>query len=162
MTTITSFAPLVRADARILILGSMPGEASLRAGQYYAHPRNAFWPIICAQCGIAPDLPYANRVAAILDARFALWDVLASCQRQGSLDSAIARDAAQPNDLPDLLRRCAGITRICFNGATAEAFYRRQGYADDKIELLRLPSTSPAHTMPIAEKMRLWHKGLSL
>ena len=162
MTTINSFAPQIRADARILILGSMPGAASLAAGQYYAHPRNAFWPIVCAWCGISPEIAYANRISAMHDARIGVWDVLASCQRLGSLDSAITRNAAQPNDLMAVLQRCPTLERVCFNGAAAAAFYRRQRYANGAVELLRLPSTSPAHTMPIAEKMRLWHKALRL
>ncbi len=104
-----SFAPLLPAgtqspgSARVLVLGSMPGRASLDAQQYYAHPRNAFWPIVAAHCGIDPASDYPTRVQALLDAGIVLWDVLAQCRRPGSLDSAIELADAQPNAIAELL-----------------------------------------------------------
>ncbi len=157
-----SFAPLVRDDARVLVLGSMPGRASLAAQQYYAHPRNAFWPIIAAHCGIDPAADYAARAAALLDAGIALWDVLGECRRRGSLDADIELAEARPNAIAALLDAHPRIARVCCNGATAARLYRRFGLPlPPRLELLQLPSTSPAHAgMGFAEKMRRWHAAL--
>jgi double-stranded uracil-DNA glycosylase len=163
MADVRSFAPVLRPDARILILGSMPGNASLAAQQYYAHPRNAFWPILCAWCGIDAQRSYDQRIEALLDARIGLWDVLGSCRRIGSLDAAIETTAAQPNAIAELLQTHAQIERICFNGASAASLYRRFSLPQPAgMELLRLPSTSPAHAgMPLVEKQRRWHQALA-
>lgn len=157
-----SFAPLLRADARVLVLGSMPGRASLDAQQYYAHPRNAFWPIMAACCGFDPASDYATRVRTLLDAGIALWDVLAQCCRPGSLDSAIELAGARPNAIAELLDAHPQITRVCCNGSAAASLYRRFGLPGaPRVEVLQLPSTSPAHAgMPLAEKMRRWHAAL--
>lgn len=159
---IQGFAPLMRADAKLLILGSMPGAASLHAHAYYAHPRNAFWPIVGEWCGMATDLHYAQRVSALLDARIALWDVLQHCERAGSLDSAIKLRAAQPNAIAELLSAHPQIRHVLFNGATAATLYRRYQLPDaPALQLLRLPSTSPAHAdMSMNEKRRRWHAAL--
>ncbi|MGE4071325.1 MAG: DNA-deoxyinosine glycosylase [Lysobacterales bacterium] len=158
-----SFPPLLGQRPRLLILGSMPGVASLAAQQYYAHPRNAFWPILCSWCGIAAELPYRHRVEALLQAGIAVWDVLAHCQRPGSLDSAIDLTTAQPNAIAELLQEQPGIIRICFNGAAAADLYRRHRLpAAPPLQLIRLPSTSPAHAgMALAEKAREWHQALA-
>ncbi len=161
-----SFAPVARDDARVLILGSMPGEASLAAGQYYAHPRNQFWPIMQAICGAGPALPYAQRLERLRECRIALWDVLHSCVRAGSLDAAIERASAVPNDLPELLRAHAAIGRICCNGAAAfQSLQRHFGAAlaleFPHVRALRLPSTSPAHAgMPASEKLAAWRAAI--
>lgn len=159
---VRSFAPLVRGDARLLVLGSMPGVASLAAAQYYAHPRNAFWPILCAWCGIASASAYPARAAALLDAGIALWDVLGECRRSGSLDSAIERHDARPNAIAELLAAHPGIRRVLLNGATAADLYRRHALpGPPRVELVRLPSTSPAHAgMAYTEKQRRWHAAL--
>ena len=160
MRHIQSFPPIENADARILILGSMPGEASLRAGQYYAHPRNLFWRIMGELTGADPGSPYSQRVHALKSARIALWDVLRSCRRKGSLDSNIDGGSLIPNDFKTFFRRHPEITHVFFNGAKAEECYRR--YVPPitgigHIEYLRLPSTSPANASISCErKLEAW------
>lgn len=154
-------APVFRADARLLLLGSFPGAASLQAAQYYAHPRNAFWPILAALTG-EPDLPtqlYAARLASLKRHRIALWDAVAACRREGSLDSAI--ELAEPSDLPGLVARLPGLQLIGCNGALAH----RQALAAlprAAVPVLRLPSTSPAHAgLPLPEKVEAWRSRLA-
>jgi len=161
-----SFPAVIAADARVLILGSMPGAASLAAGEYYAHPQNQFWRIIEQLYGVPRTLPYRARLAALTWNRLALWDVLESCVRPGSLDSAIEHASAVPNDLPSLLRKHSDIERVCCNGATAFQALRRHFGASlqrefPRIEPLRLPSTSPAHaSMRPAQKLAAWRNAL--
>jgi len=166
-TRLSSFPPVARADARLLILGSMPGAASLAAQQYYAHPQNQFWPIIEALFGVPRTAPYATRLETLRRHHIALWDVLQSCERQGSLDSSIEHATAIPNELPALLRSHPRIERLCCNGGTAFQAVRRyygQQLARDfpRLECLRLPSTSPAHAgMRLAEKLAAWRAALT-
>lgn len=148
MQYIRSFPPIENADATVLILGSMPGEASLRAGQYYAHPRNLFWRIMGELLGADPVSPYEQRVQMLKSARIALWDVLRSCRRKGSLDSGIDDESLISNDFVAFFRGHPRISHVFFNGAKAEACYRkhvRPVLGDKPIEYLRLPSTSPAN-----------------
>lgn len=163
-TLLTSFPPLARADARVLVLGSMPGVASLAAACYYAHPRNSFWRILADVIGCAADAAYAQRIEALQMARIALWDVLARCRRAGSLDSEIAPDSVRANDLASLYAHCPRIARVCFNGAAAAQWYRRlQLPRPPGIDFVALPSTSPAHAgMTYARKQALWHQALRL
>lgn len=155
---IRSFPPIARRDARVLVLGSMPGRASLAAGRYYAHPHNAFWRIVGELLGIDARAPYAARVRALKASRIALWDVLHSCVREGSLDARIEEELA--NDFAAFFRRHRGITHVFFNGAKAEASFRRHvlpGLGAARLRYSRLPSTSPAHAgMPYARKRRAW------
>lgn len=159
---LTGLPPIASRDARVLILGSMPGEASLRAGQYYAHRANLFWPIMTTLCGRAGALSYAERRGMLLDNRIALWDVVHRCRRPGSLDSAIARDSVEPNDIAGFLDDHRGIHTIFFNGVAAEQLYRRHllGRVARESPALcyqRLPSTSPANASWSRErKLRAW------
>lgn len=147
MARVRSFPPIALPDARVLILGSMPGAASLSAGQYYAHPRNLFWPIMGALVGAAPELPYPHRIARLAEAGIAVWDVLASCVRPGSLDSSIAE--AQANDFAAFFARHRRIGHVFFNGSMAQTSFRRLVRptlpATLSLHCARLPSTSPAH-----------------
>lgn len=153
---IHSFPPVLGTDARILILGSMPGQASLQAGEYYAHPRNQFWPIMGALFGAGSDRSYRQRLNLLQENGIALWDVLHSCERTGSLDSDI-RDE-RPNDITAILAAYPAITRIYFNGAKAQdAFRRHIGGNRLAYAYVRLPSTSPAHAgMSFSEKLNFW------
>ena len=161
---IASFPPVAAQGARILILGSMPGEASLKAGQYYAHPRNAFWPIMGELCACDATAPYQQRVEALQSNGIAIWDVLKSCRRAGSLDSAIESGTTAVNDFETFFDSHPRITSVLFNGAAAERCYRQQVLF--KVEYLplaytRLPSTSPAHaSLSIARKAKLWHAAM--
>ena len=154
---IRSFNPIAARNSRVLILGSMPGRASLAAGQYYAHRRNAFWRIVCSLIGIDPASSYRARVRALRASRIALWDVLHSCIRPGSLDSRIERETA--NDFIAFFRRHPGIALVLFNGAKAEASFRRHVLpsVDRPMRYARLPSTSPAHaSVPFEKKLEAW------
>ena len=157
------FPPVATRDARVIVLGSMPGAASLQAERYYAHPRNAFWPIMGELVGADPALPYAQRLARLKSAGIALWDVLDRCEREGSLDSAIVDATAQANDFAAFFRQHAKLTTVLFNGAKAEAAYRRFGPPLEAFGLraFRLPSTSPANaSIAFAKKLAAWREAL--
>jgi double-stranded uracil-DNA glycosylase len=146
---------------RVLILGTMPGKVSLRERQYYAHPQNGFWRIVGGILGFDPASPYDARVAAVQAAGIAIWDVLQSCIRESSLDSAIDASSALPNDFAAFFAEYPQIQRICFNGAKAEALYmkhvRPRLTANPDVQHLRLPSTSPANaSWSLPEKVRAW------
>lgn len=155
---VRSFPPIEDTNARILILGSMPGKKSLLAGQYYAHPRNAFWPIMGELLGATTTLPYESRTQLLKSAGIALWDVLASCTRESSLDSDI--DAARANDFESFFLTHPEITRVFFNGAIAEKYFQtlvRRLLEPRLLRYRRLPSTSPAHAaMPYQQKLDSW------
>jgi len=154
---IRSFAPIADRNARVLILGSMPGQASLDAGRYYAHPQNAFWQIAAELLRIDPLSTYDNRVKALKAARIAVWDVLHSCVRPGSLDTMIEQEVA--NDFAAFFRTHRGITHVFFNGAKAEASFKRAVLPGLKagLRFTRLPSTSPAHaSLPYRRKLAAW------
>ena len=153
-----SLAPVSRSDMRLLILGSFPGAASLRAQQYYAHPRNQFWPILGALLGLPlPELPYPERIHSLLSHRIGLWDVYASCRRDGSLDTAI-RDAV-PNDLGSLLVQAPELRLVIHNGA--ESARRMREIEALGLPALRFPSTSPANArFDLEAKLALWREAL--
>lgn len=169
MPLLQSFPALTGRAPRVLILGSMPGAASLAAGQYYAHRQNRFWPLMGALVGAGPELAYERRCRRLAGSGIALWDVLASCEREGSLDSAIRDDTAHANDFAALFARHPTIAMVLFNGSKAEASFRRfviprlaeSGTATAKLEFRRLPSTSPANASQSAEyKLAAWREAL--
>lgn len=157
---VRSFDPIADVSARILILGSMPGIESLRAKQYYAHPRNTFWSIMGELVGASPDMPYAARTRRLNKAGIALWDVLAACAREGSLDAAIDERSIIANDLVSFLAQHPRIHHVFFNGATAERCFRlhvQPALEAGALKLVRLPSTSPAHAaLSYTDKLRAW------
>lgn len=160
---VCSLPPVWSPDARVLILGSMPGERSLAAQQYYAHPQNQFWPIMGQLFGAGAEIDYTRRLQLLRANGVALWDVLESCERIGSLDSSIVRTSEQPNDIAGLLQRSGGLNAVFLNGRKAEQSFRRllpsllRIRPDLKVELL--PSTSPAHAgMSRDDKIAAWKR----
>ena len=157
-----SFAPVSNADAKVLILGSMPGEESLHKKQYYALPQNTFWKIMGKLVGAHPEMLYKDRLDALQASGIALWDVLDSCERQGSLDSNIKNESA--NDFALFFAKHPHITHVFFNGTKAEQCFKKlvQGkQALPPLEFCRLPSTSPAHAgMRYEEKLKCWREKL--
>lgn len=160
VTTINSFAPIANPKATILILGSIPGTASIKANQYYAHPRNAFWPIMGSLFNFDASLPYEVRIQALKEANIAVWDVLQSCDRSGSLDSAIQTGSRVPNDFSTFFNLHKHIHLIVFNGGEAERSFKQyvmnKPNLAKKLRYSRLPSTSPAHTLSLAQKISAW------
>ncbi|GAB3730989.1 DNA-deoxyinosine glycosylase [Silanimonas algicola] len=159
MTVLSALPPRLGAAPRALVLGSMPGVASLRAGQYYAHPRNAFWPLMAALFGVQGDAPYEARIEALNARGVGLWDVLAACVRPGSLDAAIVPGSERPNDIAGLVAARPGIAVLALNGGTAVRLFERHvapGLArlGRGPAVLRLPSTSPAHAALAFEAKR--------
>lgn len=156
-----------------LVLGTMPGQKSLQLQQYYAHPRNALWPIMCALAtngipsyAVHQDLSYEQRCKLITTAGFALWDVLASCERPGSLDSDIVRHSELANPIPQLIIRHPELRIVACNGRTAEALFKRHilpQLVDPMPIIVNLPSTSPAMaTLTLQEKFERWRSELSI
>lgn len=160
------FAPVARGDARVLVLGSLPGQMSLARQQYYAQPRNTFWKITGELCGFDPSLDYEARLRALMAHRIALWDTCAAAVRPGSLDARIVRASVVPNDFVPFLRAHPRIRRLCFNGATAAALFEKLVLPSlpeplRGLRRLRLPSTSPAHAgMSHARKLEAWRAAL--
>lgn len=146
----------------MLVLGSMPGAASLEKQQYYAHPRNSFWPIMAQLLDFDPGESYQRRLEHLCDAGIALWDVLAQCERRGSLDADIVRDSIVANDFAGFFARHNQITRVFFNGGKAGQLFRQHAWSQlqrvrDNLALHGLPSTSPAHaSMTPQEKLNRW------
>ncbi len=158
--TARGFPPIADASACVLILGSLPGQRSIDAGEYYAHPRNAFWPVIEQLFGIPAAAPYAKRVESLKQYGVALWDVLHASQRRGSLDSAIDTAAAEANGIAAFLDDHQHVRLVCFNGQKAAQLYRKlivPELRDPQPATVILPSTSPAHAaMPFAKKLHHW------
>jgi TDG/mug DNA glycosylase family protein len=150
-----SFPPIVDTRSRVLVLGTLPGEESLRRQQYYAHPRNLFWPIVCALFGATPPPDYAERVAFIAAHRIALWDVCEVGERERSADTTIRRE--RPNGIDLLLDERRLIRAVAFNGTAARRLYDRHFPRRPELTYLSLPSTSPAHaTIDFAGKLARW------
>lgn len=150
MTLAHSFAPVIAKGARLLVLGSMPGKVSLAAHQYYAHPRNLFWPFMSALVGVDELADYQSRCERLTAQRVAVWDVLQSCERSSSLDADIVENSMVPNNFEALLGAYPSIHTIVFNGAKAQQVFMRYVMPDIQpklsgITLTKLPSTSPAN-----------------
>ena len=156
MTIKRSFAPVVDARTRLLICGSLPGDKSLAAGRYYANPQNQFWQLLSPVAGAdLRTLDYEARLAALLEARIGLWDVVASATRPGSTDAAI-RDHAI-NDLRALAASLPALRAIAFNGGTAMKIGMRQMHeTGERYALVPLPSSSPLHTIGLGAKQPAW------
>ena len=155
-----SFEPIAASTARVLILGTLPGQVSLKQRQYYALPRNVFWRIMGELFGASPDLPYSIRTARLIENGVALWDVCGAAHRIGSLDTSIRRPV--PNDLSAFLNSHPQVKLICFNGSKAAELYQRHVFPllSASMQQLRqqtLPSTSPANAaMSYAQKFSHW------
>ena len=157
------FEPIAALDARVLILGTLPSRRSLEMSEYYAHPRNAFWRIMGEL--VAAEGDYPARCRALKDAGIAVWDVLHSSVRPGSLDADIRMDTARPNDFARFFARHPDVRRVGLNGRKAEDLYRRLVLPTldaPSQELVSLPSTSPAHAaMPFDKKLEIWRSMLA-
>jgi hypoxanthine-DNA glycosylase len=165
MNNVSSFAPIGNEQAKILILGSMPSDASIQEQEYYAHQRNAFWPILISLFNSNSDqYNYTQRKNMLIKNNIALWDVLQSCYRKGSLDTAIQMDTVIVNDFFQFFSKHTEIKKVCFNGAKAEDVYLKYVLPTVKqqfgyLEYVRLPSTSPAHAaMTLRQKTDAWAK----
>ncbi|OON60533.1 DNA-deoxyinosine glycosylase [Massilia sp. KIM] len=154
--TLTGLAPIIDAEVRILVLGSFPGAASLAAQQYYAHPRNQFWRLISAVLGEdLTSLSYPERLPRLLAHHVGLWDVLAACEREGSLDSAIRKPAA--NDFERLRALCPRLETVGFNGQASGKFAPQ--FAAHGYRTVVLPSSSPAHmALSFEQKLAVWRQ----
>jgi TDG/mug DNA glycosylase family protein len=164
-TPLRGLPPALGRAPRVLVLGSMPGSASLAQAEYYAHPRNDFWRIVEDVFAIPRSGDYAARIEGLNEAGVGVWDVLAECHRRGSLDAAIAGEGQRHNDIAALLASHPGIARVLLNGAFAEKAFLRQSRAGRGIpagvECIRLPSTSPANaSIPYPGKLALWREAL--
>jgi TDG/mug DNA glycosylase family protein len=159
---VNSFPPIEGECPVLLILGTMPGVESLRQRQYYGHPRNQFWRIICPLLGAASSLPYEKKTQLLEAHKIALWDVLHECRRAGSLDSAI-RDE-KPNNLAGFLSKHGTVRRILFNGTPARTLFGRHFpglLASRRDDLVTLPSTSPACARyTFDEKFSRWRNAM--
>lgn len=159
---VRSFAPVARADAKVLILGSMPGKISLAWRQYYAHPYNLFWRIMGELFGAGPELPYDARLLTLQENGVALWDVLKECYRESALDADIVEASIIINDFAAFFAAHPDIGRVYFNGARAEQAFRKYalpGLDLPGVELIKLPSTSPANASIAAEKkLAAWRR----
>lgn len=162
-----AFPPLLGVNPAILILGSMPGQQSLAAVQYYAHPRNAFWPIMQHVFGVDSDANYQQRAQQLVKQGVCVWDVLHDCERPGSLDSNIIKTSEQPNDFEGFLNRHPSIILVAFNGqAAGKIFHRHHKGLYDQFPAIRwvnLPSSSPAYAaVSPQKKAELWAQKLKI
>ncbi len=150
-----SFPPIADKRARVLVLGTLPGEESLRRGEYYAHPRNLFWPIVFTLFDAIPAMDYAERLAFVAAHRIALWDVCELGERDASADATIRRE--QPNAIDQLLDTYPAICAVAFNGTGARRLHDRHFARRSGLTYLGLPSTSPAHArIDFSAKLARW------
>ncbi len=161
-----AFPPIVGDNPSVLVLGSMPGRASLEKQQYYAHPQNCFWWIMAAAFEQPVVDKYAQRESLARENQIAIWDVLYDCERHGSLDSNIVKKSEQVNDFSSFLTEFSSIGRVLFNGGAAHRIFRRHcaGIMRDhpEIEWLQMPSTSPAFaSMRPEQKLAIWRLALN-
>ena len=158
MSVKSGLPPIARRDARLFILGSLPGDASLKAQRYYAHPTNQFWRLLGGAIGEElQDLSYDERLERLAERRIGLWDVIASARRPGSLDQAIR--LAEHNRIGQLLRDFPGLKAIAFNGTTAATIGRRLiGEPPEGLTLFDLPSSSAANTAAFTDKLSAWSR----
>lgn len=156
MSNVNSFPPLIDKRSEILILGSMPGVESIQRQQYYAHSRNQFWKIIYAIFSVELEEGYEQKLEFLKKKRIALWDVIASCNRDGSLDVNIKEETA--NDFSNLFQEYTMLKGVFFNGAKAYETYKKLVgmRAESKIDFVKLTSTSPANTKNFAQKFEEW------
>lgn len=156
---VSGFAPILGSRPRVLILGSAPSVASLAAGEYYGHPRNAFWSIMGSLYGAGPDLSYEQRCQRLTSQGIAVWDVLAHCERSGSLDASIKSDTEVANPIAELLATTPSLQLIALNGGKAASSYKQHVLSDQRVSLphQQLPSTSPANaSWSRARKLQAW------
>lgn len=163
MPLVHSLEPIIGREPRIIILGSMPGVVSLEALEYYANPRNAFWPIMAELFGIDIECEYPLRVQQVAELPLILWDTIKTCYRPGSLDSSIESRTIEANDIAGLVYRYTEISAIAFNGAASEKYFRQlvlKGMPDNRgIELIKMPSTSPANaSWSYDRKLAVWRQ----
>jgi len=164
----SGFPAISDCNARILILGSMPSITSLEQQQYYAHPRNAFWPIMCAVFDIDRNKTYQQRCELLIKNHLAVWDSIKACQRQGSLDQSIDSSSMMANDFTLFFQHHPNIETILFNGAKAEQVFNRYVLPtlDEQLTTIprhRLPSTSPAHAaIKFEQKYQIWNQALAI
>lgn len=158
--SVPGLPPLIGPGASALILGNAPSVLSLKHRQYYGNPQNAFWRITGELFGFSADAPYDERTAALIQHGIAVWDVLKFCRRVGSLDSAVEPDSMVANDFPTFFQANPGITRVYFTGGAAQTNYRRLVRVHVPLTYVRLPSSSPAHTVPFEQKLTAWRAAL--
>jgi len=159
MTKLRSFAPVIAQSSKVLILGSMPGQESLKKQEYYAHPRNQFWKVIFAFFKRPVEDNYIQKIKFLQEKRIALWDVIAVCHRVGSLDANIKEERA--NDFNSLFNEYPNITYVAFNGSKAyEVFKKNVGFEFPGICFKKLKSTSPANTIKFELKLKDWQNNL--
>lgn len=155
---IHSFEPVVNKNCRILILGSMPGPESIRRDEYYAHPQNKFWDVIYGLFNTVPDSDYILKKQFLLKNGIALWDVIKSCEREGSSDTAIRN--VELNEIPNLLTKYPNIRCVFFNGRKTECLFEKN-FKHHGIKSFYLGSTSPAHAVPMESRINDWSKILT-
>jgi len=167
MAIVNSFGYMANLDAKVLILGSMPGKVSLAKQQYYGHAQNLFWPFMHEIFGIDTNLAYQQKLALLQSNGVALWDVMQECERHSSLDSDILEHSIKPNDFNDFFQGYPAIRHILFNGSKAELSFRKYVLPVNnqlrQLQLIKLPSTSPANaSISKIKKLEEWRKVILL